>query len=383
MQRMLGLLALLALTAWAAAGPYSVGVIVSKAGTAQAAGDAQALAAVAYASRLRAHGGIFGQPLDLHLVDDAGDPRQAVTAARALIDEGALALVCCTTASASDQVARLAHSAGVVLLAPSVLEGVATTPYWSFSLAARDQDVLAAEVADAHTHAIGSLAMMTLDNTFGEAALNQLEALTKVAGVSFVGQARYPPDAQALTAEGLWIATRQPGAVVVWGLKGDLLKAVDGLRRRGYRGPIYARSALLEAVAGGLDLTRLQGVRFAVAPVTVADGLAPGAPCATAARTAAARLREVYGGVVDVSAAAPVYDALDLLRQAFEQVAALPLPPGGIADQRQVLRDSLVGLPPTCGAGGLYDLREGQRAALQPKGLAIAVVRDGHLAASP
>lgn len=384
MRRILAVLALIALAApGLAAGPLPVGVIVSKAGTARAAGAAESLAAVAYASRLRAQGGVFGQPLELRLEDDAGDPQQAVAAARELIDGGALALVCCTTAAASTAVAGLAERAGVLLLAPTPLEGVDGPAYWSFSLAPRDQDAMAAEIADVHARGLGSVAVMTLDNAFGDAALQQLEALAKVAGLSVAGQARYRPGDTDLTPEGLWIASRQPGAVVVWGLKSDLTAAVDGLRRRGYRGPVYARSALLEAVAGGLDLARLQGVRFAVAPIAVADGLGAGAPCAGAARDAAAWLRQVYGGVVDLAPAAPVVDALDLIRQGLEQVAALPLAADDLAGRRQALRDSLVGLPPTCGAAGRYDLREGVREALQPAGLAIAEVHGDGLIAAP
>lgn len=385
MRRSLQLLAIfLVLAAAYAAQPFTVGVIVAKEGSARVAGDAESLAAIAYASRIRAAGGIFGTPMDVRVEDDAGDPSQALAAARALIGDGVDALVCCTTEAASEQVAGLAEHAGVALLSPSTLEGVDATPYWSFSLAPRDKDVLAAIVADASARGLKSLALMTLDNGFGDQANADLKALLSVAGLDEAGVARYPPGASDLTPEGLWIATRQPGAVVVWGLKSDLLVAVDGLRRRGFRGPIYGRSALLKPVMGGIDLTQLEGVRFAVAPVTIArGGLPPDARCAAAADTAARWLQSVYGGVIDLGPAAPVYDALDLLRAAFVQVAALRLPQGNLGARRQAVRDSLVGLHQTCGAGGLYDLREGHRDAVLPAGLAIAVVKDGQLVAAP
>lgn len=381
------LLAAVALAALAtvatAATPYQVGVIVSKEGTARAAGDAQALAAVAYASRLRAAGGIFGTQMQVSVVDDAGDPARALAAAQRLASGGVDALVCCTVVAAADRVAAWAERAGVVVLSPAVLTGVDAPPYWTFSLAPRDTDALAAVVADAQAHGAAKVALMTLDNAFGDATQADLEALLKIAGMQLAGEARYPPGATDLTPEGLWIATRQPDAVIVWGLKQDLSAAFQGLRRRGYRGPVYARTALLRAVEGNLDLSGLQGVRFAVAPVTVASGLAAGAACADAAKTAARRLDSVYNGIVDLPSAAPVYDALDLLRRGFEQVAALRLDGSDLAKRRQALRDSLVGLPATCGAGGRYDLREGEREAALPNGLAIAVVENGRLVAAP
>ncbi len=366
-----------------AATPYTVGVIVSKEGTARVAGDAQSLAAIAFASRLRAAGGIFGTPFQVEVRDDEGIPSKALEEAKTLIGNGVDALVCCTVPAASTRVAELAETSDVPLLSPTVLQGVDARPYWSFSLAPRDEDALAAVVADAQARGDRSVALMTLDNGFGDAALTDLKALLKVAGLTFAGDARYPPGSTDLTPQGLWIATRQPDAVVIWGLKSDLTVALDGLRRRGYLGPVYARTALLRAVEGGLDMTKLDGVLFAVPPITVASGLSSGATCAAAARTASSRLRAVYGGVIDLTYAAPVYDALDLLKQAFVQVAALRLPSGELTQRRQATRDSLIGLPPTCGAGGLYDLREGQRPALLPKGLAIAQVREGRLVAAP
>jgi branched-chain amino acid transport system substrate-binding protein len=367
-----------------AAGPYRVGLVVSRAGTARPAGAAQALAATAFASRVRAQGGIFGEAMELVLRDDGGDPSRAVLEARTLIeDEGVDALVCCTVPAASSRVAALAEQSGVPLLSPTTLAGRGDAPYWSFSLAPREQDSLAAVVADAQARGLHSLALMTLDNGFGDDAVAALRSLLDIAGMGYAGEARYPPGTTDLRAEGLWIASRAAGAVVVWGLKDDLPTAVDALRRRGWKGPIYARPALLAAAGGGLSLGALEGVRFPVAPIAVADALPANSACREQAQERAAQLRAVYGGVLDLTSAAPVVDALDLLRQGLEQVAALRLGDAAPAQRRQALRDSLVGLGPICGAGGRFDLREGTVATLQPASLVSATVRGGRLALVP
>lgn len=363
-----------------AADAFSIGVIVSREGAARAAGAAQTLAATTYAARLRARGGIFGRDFELLLRDDAGDPRAAGRLARELVDQGVGAIVCCTTAAATRVVAQVADDAGVVLLAPSPLD---TSHYWAFSLALSDADDLAAIVSDAHRRGVWTMALMTLDNGFGDDAATTLQGLLGYAGIGMVADVRYAPGTTDLRPEALWTATRQPGAVVVWGLKGDLLAAVDGLRRRGYTGPIYGRSALLDPVAGGLDLGRLPGVRFATAPAVLAeDGTPPGA-CAEEASAVLRQLRAATGGTIDVALATPVYDALDLLRRGLEQVAILPLPDDRPEVARQALRDSLVGLPPTCGGGGRYDLQEGSSEALQASSVAFSEVRGGRSRALP
>lgn len=359
---------------------FTVGVIVSREGAARSAGAAQSLATAAFTSRLRAHGGIFGRGVEVMLRDDAGDPRAAGRLAQELIDDGVSALVCCTTRAAAKVAASVADAAGVPLLSPA---GLSDEHYWAFGLALSDRDDLVAIVSDAHRRGIWSFALMTLDNSFGTEAATALSGLLAYAGMGLVSDVRYAPGTTDLRPEALWTATRQPGAVVVWGLKGDLLVAVDGLRRRGYTGPIYARSALLDPVSGGLDLAKLTGVRFSVPVSTVADGLTPTAPCRAEAAAVARNLEAAYAGVVDVALATPMYDALELLRLGLEQVAILPVPADRPAVQRQALRDSLVGLPPSCGGGGSYDLREGSSQALQPNSVAFAVVAGGELKALP
>ncbi len=366
-----------------AAEPFDVGVIVSRTGSARVEGAAQALAATAFASRMRAAGGVFGIPLEVVVHDDAGDPSRADTLARELIDGGVVALVCCSTPAAAARVAAIAERAGVPMLSPARLDAVTTAPYWSFSLAPAESDDIAAVVADVAREGKTSVALMTLDNSFGDQATSLLKALLSIAGLSYAGESRYKPGTADLRPEGLWIATREPDAVVAWGLKDDLLAAVDGLRRRGYEGPVYGRSALLQPVYGGLDLGRLEGVRFAVPPARLVDSLPADATCADRARSVARELRSVYGDVIDVAAAAPAYDALTLLEGAFEQVAALRLPEGDLTTRRQAVRDSLVGLQPTCGASGLLDLSEGERNAVVPRGLVVAQARHGQLVAAP
>jgi len=94
------------------------------------------------------------------------------------------------------------------------------------------------------------------------------------------------------------------------------------------------------------------------------------------------RLAASYGGIVDLAAAAPIVDALDLVADGIEQLLAMQLPPVPMATERQALRDALVGLPERCGASGLLDLQEGRTSAVVPRGLvAVTVGRFGALVA--
>ena len=370
--------------AQAAEDPIVVGVITSRSGGASAAGSSQALAATAWASRLRAAGGVFGVPVELRLADDQSVPRRARDEAEALVADGAHVLVCCTTAAASYEVASVAETAGVALLAPTALVGFgapAAAPYWAFGLAPSETDALAAVIADAHRAGVSAIALMTLDNAFGASTLEAARALAEVAGMRVAAEVTYAPGTVELRPEALWVATRQPGAVIVWGLADDLEVAVSALRRRGYEGAIYGRSALLLPGVERPSLGSLAEVRFAVPPALVSASLPSGADCGAETAAAAAMLAAVPAGLADLASSAPVLDALDLVRAAAEQVIALNLPDVSLAAMRQALRDALVALPERCGANGITDLLDGRGSAAVPRGLAIGMVTQAGLVA--
>lgn len=372
------LLAALALPV-ASAQALRLGLVVSQSGAAAADGRAQASAAQAFETRLNAAGGVFGQPLELVIADDASDPVRAARLAAELIEEGVDALICCTTPAASTRVAGLAQERSVLLLAPS---GLAVQPQgsrWAFSLAADDAVVIRALVGDASRQGYRALGLMTLDNRFGEEISARLEAQLAAGSMVLAGEARYRPDATALTPEALWVATRNPDAVVVWGLARDVELAVAGLRRRGYRGPIYARPEVLDPLAGGVDLFALEGVVFPVGATAVWPQLSPQHPSYRAAEAYDRLVRGLYGSAAVAPGGAVVYDALALLGSAYEQVVALGVVLERVEVRRQALRDALIGLGPVAGAAGVYDLTEREASAALPSGLVLAVARSGRL----
>lgn len=367
-----------------AAGPWTVGVVVSATGPYADVGRPQAFAAER-AAAYHALGGVFGTPLVVELRDDGGDPRKAEALAVELAEGGAHAVVCCTLPAATTRVAAALDVLATPHLALADVDLAGR--FWSFGLVPDDRARLTAAAVDAAGQAKASLALMTLDSAFGDATVEAFERASADAGRAVAGSARYPADAPVLTPEALWIATRQPGAVVVWGLPRDLPVALDGLRRRGYEGIVYVREEALPGAvrdrllpAGDHVLDHADpwsGVRVAVAPAAIADRLPAGHPHADAVQAFVGR---ALGG--DPHAASPaervvmarVDDALLWLHAAFEQVAALGLPTPTAATLRLATRDALVSAPAARLAAGTYDAVDGETRVARWQGLVVAVV---------
>lgn len=390
--------------AQSATGGTLVGVIASRTGGAAGPGAAQWLLASEAAARLRSSG-VFGVGVNLDLRDDGSSPAEARRQAQQLIDSGALLIVCCTTPLATREVATVAEAAGVPLLAPTTFDTASEYPYWAFSLAADDTDALAAIVADAYREHRPALALMALAGAIGQQAKVDLQALLAVVGAGLTHDEFYAPDVRELRPEALVVAASQPGGVVVWGLTDDLLVAHDALRRRGYEGQVYFRTALLTPGFAPLPWARLLDARTAVPPAAAplpATRLAaaggqltsdPAAPrhgawgaagaCAVAGGRDAERLAAVPGAAQHAVATAPFLTALDLAERGLEQLIALQIPSSDPLVLRQALRDALVGLPATCTGAGLVDLRDGAANGIDPGGLAIATVTPRGLDALP
>ncbi len=400
------LLTTLALSSWGSTfaqptrdGSWSVGVILSiSAGS--PLGAQQARLAESSASAL-GRAGVFGAPFVTVLRDDRGDPRQAELAARELIDEGVLALVCCTSPAASERVARLAAEAGIVMLGldgafSEALPGAGVLgssgqQVWTLSLRSGARTQLTAVGVHAAEEGKSALALMTLDNTFGDEAAEAFERAMSDAGRQAVGTVQYSPSATVLTPEALWAATREPGAVVVWGLATDTAIALDALRRRGWFGPAYVRAESLAPGAWArLELSGAAvvtppvpgdswwGVRVPVAPISLAELLPPEHPNRDAALEVLAELDAAGLRLDPVERAnvALVADALTLLQRAFEEAAALRLPPGlPVESWRQAVLDALLSAPPRALSAGTYQARSGDSRLARWQGLVIARTR--------
>ena len=214
---------------------------------------------------------------------------------------------------------------------------------------------------------------MGLEGEFGDTALNVLAQ----AGVRLVAQERYARGVQALTPEALWIATRQPDAVLVWGQMADTKLAVDALSQRGFGGRVYINPQVYNE-AGVLERADLRGT-FTVTDAISVGRLPRTQPTYQETRRFVSALNATYAGRPS-AAGAHAWDALTLLRRAFEQTLAYQaLEADNTPATRQALRDALIGLGPVVGAAAVYDYSERDHSGAQPSSLLVARVERGRL----
>lgn len=375
--RLLPLLLLLASLAHAQT--ITIGAVVSLSGGAAPLGIAQERSLRLFESQLRAARGIYGMPVEFVILDDGSSPLTASRQVRALLETHAPhALICCTTDAASLAIVDLVEQAGVLTLALSSAEAITWPPterFWLFSTKPNDTARIRTMVLDLADRGAQSLALMALDNSFGEAAVTALSRLLAPGGLRLVATERYRPDVTVLTPEALWVATRQPGGVLVWGAARDTGVAVDALTRRGYTGPIYVNPAVVTPL-GSAHNAALEGVLSALDAVTAAN-LPPGHATALETHCYRQLFEGRYGRGSAVAAGGAAWDAALVLQAALREAFAYGVSPAALQPFRFALRDAIIGMGPIVGATAVFDYREGDHLGIVPRSLVIAQLVQG------
>ena len=347
-----------------------VGAVLSLTGANASTGRAQDAALRAWQASAQNE----GVSIEILTADDGSNPERAAAQAAQFADEGIHALLCCSETAALERAAPLIREAEILTLAltshPLVTD--ATQNHCLFSVVP-DSTTQLRKVARSED----ALAFMGLEGDAGDAAVRVLMQ----GGVRLVAEERYTPEVDALTPEALWVATRQPSAVLVWGGMRDTQLAVDALAQRGFEGRIYIDSQRYEN-ASVLERADLRGTVTVTDAVSVRSTLPPTQPTYGETRRFLSALSATYGANRPTAEGGYAWDAMTLLQRAFEETLAYNrLEQSGTATIRQALRDSLVGLGPVTGAVGVYDYLETNHVGVAPDSLVVATLERGRLRA--
>lgn len=353
--------------------PLKIGVVLPHQESATSANWNEVLAARAWERDMNSRAG--GLPVELVFRDGGTTPANTVPAITELVElEGVHAVVCCVTAVSATSSARQTASVPILSL-QRPLEAEAGSP---LVLSPGTLTVARAMAMDARQFGRG-VGLMTLDNAFGREIAAAVVAGLVEAGLPLSRAEDYPPGADVLTPEALLVAASEPSAVIVWGLPRDTRTAIEGLRARGYEGPIYLPWYLARELPGGVRTGLLRGARLATPPVVIDEEL----PVDHPNRDALDRFRNVlaraYGAYGPTPEGALAFDALELLLGAAELATVYGVSPDDTAAFRQAVRDALVAMGPVNGAAGSYDYDGEEPNITLARGLVIATPDAGGL----
>ncbi|MGL4611791.1 MAG: ABC transporter substrate-binding protein [Trueperaceae bacterium] len=367
--------------ALAGAQPYKVGVILSQTGRASSVGQQQAKALELLKTQLQKT--VFGQQLEFLIRDDASLPANAAREAKDLLgSEDIVALVCCSSESSSEAIRDYVGEQSLLTLALSDIPKDTVdsgSSDWLFTVKPDTQRYLQSIILQLSREGQQSIGVMTPDNDTGDTVQGALDMLLTPGGMHLAVLQRYDSNANVLTPEALWVATRQPSSILVWGSPSDSLLAYKALRARGFEENVFLNPDLLDSISVP---TLYNDAVFPLAAVRV--GEAPDMhPNYLEAFRFGSAIAAKYGPNAVSHQAAYAYDAVLLLQGALEQALTFGIPSEDTTSLRYAMRDALIGMPPHKGAAAVYDYSESDFIGVDPYSLVLAKVVNGEFVSLP
>jgi branched-chain amino acid transport system substrate-binding protein len=351
-----------------------IGVVLPLSGPASAEGGPAAAAIKAEIDAVNAAGGIAGERVNLHIVDDQGDAARASALAIGLLRRGDMAaLIGGVTTPLANAIADNSQAAGVPFVALATGEEL-TTPTRAFVFASRPSDLGMCEAMLRHLsrHALTRVALIISTDGVGKRQRAACRSIAAREGVAIVAEASMQPvdkDARSAVAK---VRLANPTAIMGLGFEMPMVVLVRSVRKLEWNVPL-----LLAANTGSelfIDRARgaAEGVRIAVPPAILVGRLVRGDPARPAAELLQSRLAGVSAQPVTLAAIA-ARDAVALILAAMRSAGA------PAARDPGVVRDGLDKIGRVAGAGGMLELGPGQHRAVGSSGFGIAIVRDGTL----
>ena len=326
---------------------------------------------------------IAGHKLNVTVLNDGSDPTAATTAMRKLTAEGIDVLVGPSVTPTSLAVMQVAQETGTPVLTlaggGAIVEPMEGARRWMFKMPPSETIPLKMIFDDMLAKGQKSLAVVAIQNAYGQTFLDVAQAMAPKAGIAISAVERYNAQDTSVTAQALKIMAAKPDAVLIAAAGTPGATPHLELKRRGYAGTIYQTQAVANADFLRLGGKELDGALMPVSPLLVAEQLPASNPIRAVAlpyvekfeAQHGAKSRSLFGGMA--------WDAMLFLEDAVPKALKQAKP--GTPAFRTALRDALETTKDLVASQGVYSLSPSDHNGADARSQVMVEIRnsDWHL----
>lgn len=260
---------------------------------------------------------IAGEKIKLIVLDDAGDPAQAVKNARRFVTEDKVDLIVGSTATpAAIAISAVAAEAQTVQLATSPMELPEGKGGWTFRLPQSSAVMASGIVRHMKDLDIKNVGFLGYADAYGESWLKAINSSAKGFGIKLGTVERFGRTDTGVTVQALKLIGSRPDAILIVASGGGSAMPHKALVELGYKGKIYQTHS-----AASRDLIRLGGKEvegaFVIAGLAVnPEALPDYHPSKKFAVEFVERYEKQFGSGTRNQFAAHAYDAQLVLQKA-------------------------------------------------------------------
>ncbi len=357
--------------AWAkpASGPpYVIGAIFSVTGDASSLGVPERNTAVLLEKQINAAGGIKGRPLHIIIEDDRGDPAEAMSAARRLVErDKVLAIIGPSRTGTTMAIKGYLDKARVPLLSCAAAIDI-VEPLAKYVFKTPQSDRLAVQKLLPYLKAkkFGRVAILSDNTPFGKGGLQELKALLPKAGIKIVAAEEYGPKDVSMEAQLTKIRGANPQAIISWGTPPGPAIIAKNMKTLGIKAPLICSHGVANGTFLKLAGPAAEGVVLPAGRLIVVDQVPPSHPQAKVLRDYTLNYQRTYREPVDTFGG-HAYDAVMLVTKALARTGP----------DRDKLRAELEKTRGFVGTGGIFSFSAADHNGLNADAFVLVQVHNG------
>jgi branched-chain amino acid transport system substrate-binding protein len=350
--------------------PYKVGAVFALSGPAASLGQPERDTALMLVKRINAAGGINGHPLELIVIDTAGDETTTVNAVKRLVERDKVcAIIGPSRTGTSLAVVPYIQEAKIPLI--SCAAGIQiVTPVadhkWVFKTP--QSDVLAVQkiIKYLKPRKITRVAIMSESSAFGESGKTELERLLPKAGIRIVAKESFGDKDQDVTTQLARVKASKAQALIGWGTSVSQAVMVKNARQLRISIPVILSHGVANETFLKLAGAAANGVVFPAGKLLVASSLPTSDPQRALLIKYAADFKRAYGKNADTFGG-HAYDALTLVTRALTKHGPNP----------GMIRTEIERTKNFVGIGGVFNFSPADHNGLNENAFAMVKVVNG------
>ena len=327
--------------------PIKIGAIFSVTGPGAPLGEPEKKTTEMLVKKINAEGGVLGRPVEVIIKDNVTKPQETAIAAKDLAENQKVVAIIGTSDTPTTMAIKDYCQQQQVPLVSCAAGKPITTPVAGYVFAVPQTNALAAEKCFEYItrNSIKSVAVLSVDNAFGQDGLANLEAMATKSNVKIVAKQTFATEDTDMTAQLTTIKGASPGAILIWGTNPGPAIATKNAKTLGITVPILQSHGVANAKYLELAGEAANGVQLPAGRLIVVDQIPADDPQKAVLDAFAAEYQTEYGSPPDTFAG-HAYDAFTVVTNALKTAGA---------DDRAKLRDAIEQTTGFVGTAGTFN----------------------------
>jgi branched-chain amino acid transport system substrate-binding protein len=348
--------------------PYKIGGIFAVTGPASFLGDPEKKSMEMVVEQINASGGIDGHLLEAVIYDTEADPSKAVMSVNKLINrDNVIAIIGPSTTPATLAVMPVVQRAKIPFISCAAGNKIVQPiDPWIFKTAQSDIQAVATIYNDLKARNVQKIAIISVDNAFGESGKEQLLVQAADFGLTITKSETFGAKDTDMTAQLTKIRQDAPEAIVCWGTNPGPAVLAKNIQQLGLEIPLYQSHGVASPKFIELAGAAAEGIMLPTGKILVADLIPDSDPQKEVLAAYINDYEKKFNSAVS-GFGGYAYDGMKILAAALK----------GSDGDKEKIRQAIENTQNHVGVSGIFNFSETDHNGLSPDAFVMVKIQDG------